>query len=316
MKHTTKTPAVCPICGTETDAILATELRRGAGTVYQCHPCHLGFLVDEKKDLAAYYARDYRQQASHKADGAATDPEEIFESYSRYQGARLALLSEVTASRGSILEIGASAGQFLRHLDGTWARRCAIEFDLGCCEYMKRMDIEVSDKHLRDLHFFGEKFDAVCAFQVMEHVEDPLKFLVDIKTVLAPGGTALIEVPNLHDSLRGLWGIEEYDHFYFHEDHRFYFSGRALKQLAKTAGFRKIEIRFTQDFNILNHLHWLLNRTPQPDCHVGLAPPSLPGNDTSIREWLIDRIRLLNHEYIQKLTSTGTTSNITMILLG
>jgi 2-polyprenyl-3-methyl-5-hydroxy-6-metoxy-1,4-benzoquinol methylase len=319
--------APCPVCEHRCERILTRKLRRGHGVVFYCDHCHFGFLVqtllaeavlDDGDSLRQYYARDYRQHVSHKAEPGATNPEEIFAAYSRYQGDRLRLFQDVVRNGpvDSVLEIGASAGQFLRHIDHYGARRCAIEFDPACCEYMKRMDIDVDDKSLAESRFHVERFDVVCAFQVMEHALDPVQFLADIKAVLKPGGVAIVEVPNLHDALRGLWGCKEYDAFYFHADHRFYFSARALKQLGRRAGFRNPEIRFTQDYNVLNHLHWLMTGRPQADCHAGLAPPSLPGNDTSVRDWLIDRLQFLNHEYIQKLTSTGTTSNITMILQG
>tara|TARA_B100000686_G_C16358524_1_gene746516 strand:- start:323 stop:745 length:423 start_codon:yes stop_codon:yes gene_type:complete len=40
------------------------------------------------------------------------------------------------------------------------------------------------------------KFDVIMAHQVIEHVEDPIKFLKSIKKLLRPGGIIHLELPN------------------------------------------------------------------------------------------------------------------------
>jgi 2-polyprenyl-3-methyl-5-hydroxy-6-metoxy-1,4-benzoquinol methylase len=312
-----KEEGCCPICSSITKDVLTRKLRRGEGIVFHCRNCDLGFLWSTSaSDLEKYYARDYRQHVSHKAEPAPTNPEEIFEAYRRYQGDRLKIVIPLLEKDSSILEIGASAGQFLRNLDWNGVRRCAIEPDPACCEFMKRMDIETDDKMLAQSRFRVEQFNVIAAFQVLEHTEDPIFFLKTIKSMLKPGGKAVIEVPNLHDALRGVWGIPEYQAFYFHSDHRFYFTARSLRAISKLAGFKNPEIRYTQDYNLLNHLHWLMNRAPQPDCHVGLGPVAFQGKSKMLTEWLSGELHRLNGQYIEKLTSIGCTSNITMILEG
>lgn len=45
-------------------------------------------------------------------------------------------------------------------------------------------------------------FDAVCSFQVLEHVADPMRFLADLAALLKPGGLMLIGVPNADSFIR------------------------------------------------------------------------------------------------------------------
>lgn len=302
----------CPVCGAPTDKVLTDRLRRGMGVVYYCESCDLGYLVKTWRDEKDYYAKDYRDSVSHKAGGSATRAAEIFDVYSRYQKSRVdAVLPHLKPST-SILEIGASAGQFLAHI--TAARRCAIEPDAECCELMEHAGIETDTAFLRDSRFYRQRFDIVCAFQVMEHAENPVAFLKDIRAVLNPGGVAFVEVPNLYDPLRSVWSISEYEPFYFHGDHLFYFSMDALLAVAHKAGFTAPQIRFTQDYNLLNHLHWIMTRSPQPDCHIGLSPVKLTGADSGMASWLSHKLAALNDEYVSMLESSGETSNIMAIL--
>ena len=46
---------------------------------------------------------------------------------------------------------------------------------------------------------FSEIVDFVVTFQVIEHVEDPVKFLQVIYQLLKPGGKLLIATPNSND---------------------------------------------------------------------------------------------------------------------
>jgi hypothetical protein len=82
------------------------------------------------------------------------------------------------------------------------------------------------------------------------------------------------------------------------------------------AGFRpdQIELSFAQDYNILNHLHWVMNNGPQANCNVGLSEIRLNGPNKEISGWLSEEMKLLNSKYIAKLTAAKCTSNIMMKL--
>lgn len=299
----------CPLCGTQTQHVLAIELRRGTGVVYHCAKCDLGFLLG-----AGYtdYTGGYRQHASHKADGIGATPQEIYSAYAPFQQKRLQLVNQLVKPDSSVLEIGASSGQFISQL--ACEKRCAIEPDDAAREFMARMGISVDGRPFRESFFCNDRFDVVCAFQVLEHVDDPISFLRDVKLALKPGGVAFIEVPNLYDALRTSWAIAEYGRFYFHADHLWYFSADSLRSVARAAGFDNPQVSFVQDYNLLNHLHWIMNKCPQDDCRVGLGQVAFIGADRTIAGWLSDAMQKLSAMYENYLVAEGITSNLMMEL--
>ena len=53
---------------------------------------------------------------------------------------------------------------------------------------------------------FGEaSFELVLATDIIEHVDDDLQAITEIRRVLAPGGTAIITVP----AFQSLWGLQD-----------------------------------------------------------------------------------------------------------
>lgn len=299
----------CPLCGTETSEVLASHLRRGTGVVLKCAKCDLGFLVSEEK---TDYRTGYRNRATHKADGSGGTPEEIYRTYFPFQQKRLDLVRPHVKPDSSVLEIGASAGQFISQL--RCARRCAIEPDEDARRFMAEMGISVDERRLPESFFAQDRFDVVCAFQVLEHVDDPVRFLQDVRLALKSDGVAFIEVPNLYDALRSTWALPEYERFYFHADHLWYFSADSLKSVARMAGFEKAEVTFTQDYSLLNHLHWLMNKAPQADCRVGLGPIVFSGENPQLAFWLSDAMQKIGKMYEDYLVSERISSNLLMDL--
>ena len=148
----------------------------------------------------------------------------------------------------------------------------------------------------------------------MEHVDSPLSFLHDMKSVSKCGGSIFVEVPNIADPLLSLWNVPYYHRFYYHSAHLHYFSENSLRILANQAGFSdsQISFHFTQDYNLLNHLSWIMNNSPQSDCHIGLSEISITGKDCDLAAWLTSSMQSLNSEYMRRLADLKATSNIMM----
>lgn len=306
----------CPICNGLTTKIISNEIRRGEGEVGYCENCEHGFLSKHPiSDLKAYYGEGYREEYSHNAEPAPISPQELHSVYKNYQVDRLQKILPFLNDNSNFLEIGASAGQFISHIINRVNTVSAVELDQACCQFLKsKFGIEVESEYLEDSRFFKEKYDVVCSFQVIEHTEDPVKFLKSIKSVTHEKSVIFIEAPNLHDPLISIWGVPAYQKFYYHNAHLHYFTEASLKKIALESGFNinQIEVGYTQDYNILNHLHWIMNNSPQSDCHVGLSKINIQGLDSEITSWINLEMRALNERYIQMLINKKSTSNLLM----
>lgn len=97
----------------------------------------------------------------------------------------------------SILEVGCGQGAFVKRMLDSGFSIEGIEMNSQAIEYAKNHDIPVSEKSLQELLVdSSEKFDVVCAFQVLEHVPNPLDFLLDLLKLIKPGGQLILSVPN------------------------------------------------------------------------------------------------------------------------
>jgi len=305
---------VCPICGSQNVSIIASELRRGTGLIYFCDECSHGFLENKIQDLKEYYKNVYRETYSHNAIEANTNAQEIFEVYFPHQSSRLKVIEPFLDTNTTVLEVGASSGQFLKHIEFKVDLVHAIELDENCYNFLtKEQKIEADCNYLEESKFSDNLYDVVCAFQVLEHTEIPGDFIKSLKKVCKKGGKIFIEVPNLNDPLISLWNIEEYKKFFYHDAHLHYFTESSLLRTLVASGFSKSNLNFhyTQDYNVLNHLNWIMNHRPQKDCSWGLNKINLLGNGKGdLDKWLSEELELLNEKYCAKLAGEKITSNI------
>lgn len=108
-------------------------------------------------------------------------------------------------SRGDrVLEVGCGPGEFVARL------RQELEIDAEGLEINVAAALAAQNQglpvHLADLNGFAaeraDSYDAVCSFQVLEHVPNPGVFLASLARLVRPGGKLLLCVPNEASFLR------------------------------------------------------------------------------------------------------------------
>lgn len=308
----------CPLCKKETNKVLTKKLRKGEERlVYHCQSCDLGILDEQKSavELKEYYKKTYRRE--YKPDlSQRTDAQALFESYVDFQQDRLRLVAPYLGKEKRLLEIGCSVGMFLYHVKDKVKEAVGMDFDQRSAEFAaKKCNCQVYTKPILETPLKEESFDVICVFQVLEHVKDPLEFLLQIKKYLKNDGVLHLEVPNLKDILVSTYNLPYHQQFYFHAAHLYYFTTKSLLVLLSKAGFAG-KIHFSQDYNIVNHFHWLLNDQPQKNCLPGLSKPefSLQANvDLKTKDSLNSFLAKIDREYKQLLEKLELASNIAFV---
>ncbi|PYU32060.1 MAG: class I SAM-dependent methyltransferase [Acidobacteria bacterium] len=103
-----------------------------------------------------------------------------------------------------VLEIGCGFGDFVaRAQRDEQLEMDGIEQNASAVEQARRRGLPVCLFDLREAAAqFPGKYDAVCSFQVLEHVASPMEFLKAVCALLRPGGKLLLGLPNARSFLR------------------------------------------------------------------------------------------------------------------
>lgn len=106
-----------------------------------------------------------------------------------------------------VLDIGTSTGTNLRLLrDLGFANRRGLDLSDDAIRWCAEKGLgKVEKGDVCNLPFGDGEFDLVLATDIIEHVDDDLRAITEIRRVLAPGGTAIISVP----AFQSLWGLQD-----------------------------------------------------------------------------------------------------------
>lgn len=178
----------CDLCGPETKGFLW-----GKGNTYEilrCPQCGLiwvnplKYVIVEGKEKSSYWAEDvYVSTAEMQRK--------------RFRGFLQTFVTKIglaEPSRFKILEVGPGFGYFLDICDefGIFAEGCDIS--PIAVEYANRKRNRVRLGAL-DRYYSDESYDAIFAFNLIEHLPHPSLFLKEARRVLKPGGFLCLETP-------------------------------------------------------------------------------------------------------------------------
>ena len=134
----------------------------------------------------------------------------------------------------NILDIGCGPGVFHKPYKDLSIDWMGVEVSPFWIEFGKKNKIPILDKSLKEIE---DKFDVITAHQVLEHVENPMKFMNQVLKILKPGGIFHLEIPNqlsLSSTIRKISPILSYDYGFIQPPmHMRAYSSNTIKQLFK-----------------------------------------------------------------------------------
>ncbi|HEX3432972.1 MAG TPA: class I SAM-dependent methyltransferase [Solirubrobacteraceae bacterium] len=156
-----------------------------------------------------------------------------------YRGRR-SVLERVIAdlrlpARARILDAGCGSGrnmvEFARHGEVTGIELSPTSVGLA----RERGAGDVVEGSVLEMPFEADAFDMAASLDVIEHLEDDLQALRELRRVVAPGGSLLVTVP----AYQWLWsGHDEINHH-----HRRY-TRRSLQSVGEQAGWQQVRTTY------------------------------------------------------------------------
>jgi len=226
MPHHPEGPAPsCAACGASACRTLGFyESSEGRFDLYECAACRLHFVWPMRAGSSAFYAR--------------------CPFYSARQGYRLLSLEKILRRdwrirqfqkldlpKGKLLDVGCGHGETVRAASRMGYEAFGVDLDERAIEIARRVGIANVSVGLAE-NAQGGPFDVITILDVLEHLENPVGVLRDLKKVLKPQGALVVAVP-------------AWDHGPFVSDsadnpphHLTLWTESALQAIAERAGYR------------------------------------------------------------------------------
>jgi glycosyltransferase involved in cell wall biosynthesis/SAM-dependent methyltransferase len=208
---TTVAVTTCPICGGTSFGRLGE--RSDGVAVLQCERCRMGVVAEHPLDTATYYSDDYYSSDSESDSG--------YSEYSMVAAHSLAWAGELVRllnPGGRVLDVGCADGHLLRRL-GRPYELYGIEVNERLFERCRNAGVRMLGTDICDprlLAGHGGFFDVITAIAVLEHVTDIRTALEHIRTLLAPEGVLVFEVPLLSPTEDNrVWFQSSLEHIYY-----------------------------------------------------------------------------------------------------
>jgi len=182
--------SACPVCRSEKRRL---ECSKFGIDIFCCSECDLAYSGLHPNDFNDLYSDenylDNSKTAYDKSRGYRIN---------RFGKEREAILRSANpqaferTNAPTLLDIGCGTGWFLEH--------ACSSFDAKGVEYSDSLRTFLSQNYTfpvcKTTEELSVKFDFITAFDVIEHVPDPIRFLSEVKRLLKPDGVALIYTPN------------------------------------------------------------------------------------------------------------------------
>jgi SAM-dependent methyltransferase len=141
---------------------------------------------------------------------------------------------EKSMAHKRVLDLGCATGALLATLrDRGWTCTGA-EISPSAAYARRERNLDVRSLSLEECRFPDGCFDLVLASHLIEHLNDPGRFVAEVHRILAPGGYCMVTTPNIAGFqarlFRGHWRSAIFDHLYL-------FSIKTLSALLRQSGF-------------------------------------------------------------------------------
>jgi 2-polyprenyl-3-methyl-5-hydroxy-6-metoxy-1,4-benzoquinol methylase len=276
---------ICPVCsgnavGTvetvDSKKLIGSYRRKGIDvsaylesidsiSLHKCEDCDVGFFFPPSA-----------------GDGAFYEQLQTYDWYYQDEKPEYLAAKKLVDEGSSVLEVGCGKGAFRSWLPDS-VEYTGLEFNDEAIRKARGAGLNVLKEPVEAHADGGKRYDVVCTFQVLEHVEQPGSFFHACAQALKPGGKLIVAVPSQDSFL----SVAANSPLNMPPHHLTRWSDRALTNLAKREGFATAEIwhepvaDYHKDWHATTLAFYALSR-------YGLIRPKLV--DDSFRYRLLGRV--------------------------
>ena len=227
--------------------------------VYKCMRCGLLQLSEVVVDHKHYESGKMHQgQYSSYSDRFGEESWESWKQETMPDDNRRANALLKMCSEKRVLDFGCGNGGFIKNICSITKEVAGVELDLEARRKLREEGLNVVAS-LKDIE---HEWDVITMFQVIEHLDNPQKWLLEIYNYLAEDGILVIETPNADDALISLYNSLAFKDFTFWSEHLMLYNLHNLRSLMEECGYKVIDNSQIQRYPLSNHLYWLAMNKP------------------------------------------------------
>jgi SAM-dependent methyltransferase len=170
--------------------------KEGDWTIVKCNSCN--FLYTNPRptieSLPSFYEEEYFKDKRHVSK--FYNPDGTIKQVQVNYTNRIEDIEHFAGKRGRLLEIGSARGGFLSLMKTRGWDVQGVEISADAGQKANDSGITTFVGVYTDFNE-GNKFDSICMYQTLEHVPDPKEIILKAFEDLNPGGTLIVEVPNV-----------------------------------------------------------------------------------------------------------------------
>lgn len=232
-------PKNCPVCSGQgfLKFIQSYKCIYGNFSLYECSECNVQFWTPFKNPGKEWYEMQERYRLN---------PPKLYRGYHK----KFLSLHPYFSKGTRILDLGCGTGEFIAELQKRGCEVWGVDSDI--------IDIDIAKQYygLRNVYampfdtFFLKNdlplFDIITFFEVIEHLDNPLIFIQNVKRLLKPDGSIFLSTPSRERMFPNLypWDFPPY--------HLSRWNKKAISKLFNKIGFKIVFIDYVDEF-----LHFL-----------------------------------------------------------
>src|SRR3989344_4788381 len=238
----------CPLCKNTAHQIFSNLNNK----IYQCDFCKLGFLVPipSKQFLKKFYSKNNLKKNS-SAYGYK-NYREMTSSLRMEADRKINFIKKFVSVKSSHLDIGSGLGDFALQARKADFGSEVLDISTWAVDVAKKRGLRgyISDLSLSSLP--NKKFKLLTAWDVIEHLRDPLEGMKAFSHLMSKGSHLFLTTPNLDSFERKLMGPLWYG-FKKIPEHVFYYSPASLKYLASLCSLEILEVKTWEKKCLFSH---------------------------------------------------------------